>query len=129
MSIGPKKGMESTVVCLAAIVTAFVIAKFGADDETMTVGAAVGDKLAGIFQHTTENAGDQVRVATEGLSSLVLGGNVVRGDLITSDANGKGVAAAPASGVNNRVIGVAMNSGASGDIITVAIAPSSVQGA
>jgi len=39
------------------------------------------------------------------------------------------LAAAPASGVNNGIIGIAMVSGVSGDIGTVLLAQSTLQGA
>ena len=43
-------------------------------------------------------------------------------------ANGQGVTAAPAAGVNNRVIGIAIVSGVSGDIIPVLLSVSTLQG-
>ena len=48
---------------------------------------------------------------------------------MTADADGKAVAAAPGSGVNIRVAGVALVSAASGDIIPVLLAPQQIQGA
>ena len=45
-----------------------------------------------------------------------------------TDANGRAVAAAPATGVNAQIIGIAEVSGVSGDIGKVFIAPGAVQG-
>jgi hypothetical protein len=48
--------------------------------------------------------------------------------LLTAAAGGECVAAAPATGVNNRIGGVCMQSGADNDIGLVLLAPSVLQG-
>lgn len=126
--IGQTSGIEKSVKCTAAIAAAFTIGKFGADDDTMSLAAAATDMLEGVFQHATTNAGDEVRVMLEGITKIKLGGTVTRGQPLTSDATGQGVAAAPAAGSNVRVIGLALASGVSGDIITMLITPSVMQG-
>lgn len=126
--IGQTSGIEKSVKCAAAIAAPFTIGKFGADDDTMGVAAAATDPLAGVFQHATANAGDEVRVMLDGVTKIKLGGTVTRGQPLTSDASGQGVAAAPAAGSNVRIIGIAMASGVSGDIITMLIGPSVMQG-
>lgn len=73
--------------------------------------------------------GDRIEVILAGAAEVEYGGNVGTGDLLTSDADGKAVAAAPAAGVNSRIIGVAMVDGVAGDIGSVLISPSSMQGA
>jgi hypothetical protein len=127
--MGATTGLEKSVKCTAAITEAFTIAKFGADDDTLSLATGVGDDLVGIFQHTTENAGDEVRVRLGNISDVKFGGNVTRGDWLTSDANGRAVAAAPATGVNNNVIGIALVSGVSGDIGPALIKQGQIQGA
>jgi len=119
--------LEKAARCAAAV-TAFTIAKPGADDDHFIVSTAVSDSLIGIFQHATMAAEEQIRVMLKGVSSLKLGGTVARGDYLTSDASGQGVAAAPAAGVNNNVIGKALASGVAGDIIPALIAQSRIQG-
>ena len=47
---------------------------------------------------------------------------------MTTNASGLGVAANPAAGVNNRIVGVALTSGVSGDIISVSVSLSMLQG-
>jgi len=126
--IGQTTGIEKSVKCTAAVAAAFTIGKFGADDDTMSLATAATDMLAGVFQHATANAGDEVRVMLEGITKIRLGGTVVRGQPLTTDASGQAVAAAPAAGSNVRVIGLAMASGISGDIITMLISPSVMQG-
>lgn len=58
-----------------------------------------------------------------GIAEVEYGGNVTRGDLLTSDANGKAIATTTAG---NRIIGIAMASGVSGDIGLALINPGSV---
>src|SRR5512133_80103 len=105
------------------------IVKPGAADYGVLQAAAVGDKLVGITVPLVSAAtGDTVDVIHDGIADLQLGGTVTRGDLLTSDATGQGVTAAPAAGTNNRVIGVALVSGVSGDIIPVLLSAGSFQG-
>ena len=128
MAIGKTAGLSKSVKSTAAIAVANTIAKFGADDDTMSIAAAVTDNMVGIFQHITSAAGKQVEVMLTGISDLKIAGTVTRGDLITSNASGQGVTAAPAAGVNNNVVGTAMRSGVTGDVIPVLLGPSQIQG-
>ncbi len=125
--MGATSGLEKSAKCTAAV-AAFTLAKFGADDDTLSAGAAATDNVIGVFQHPTTVAGEEVRVMLSGISRVKLGGTVTRGDLIGSDASGQGVSLAPAAGTNNRAVGIALASGVSGDIIPVLIAPSRPQG-
>lgn len=104
------------------------IVKFGAADFTVIQAAAATDAMFGVAAELDAASGARVDVHTAGLAEVEYGGNVTRGQLLTSDANGKAVAAAPAEGVNNAVIGRAMLSGVSGDIGSVQIAPGQIQG-
>ena len=54
---------------------------------------------------------------------------ITPGALITADASGKAVAAAPAAGVNNRTGGTLLVNGAAGDIAKSFINPGQIQGA
>jgi hypothetical protein len=109
---GQTTGMEKTAKCTAAIAAAFTIAKFGADDDHVALAVAATDGLIGIFQHTTADAEDQVRLALSGISPVVYGAAVTRGQDLTSDAAGKAVPAAK----GDSIIGQAMISGAANDI-------------
>lgn len=104
------------------------IAKVGANDWGALQGAAVSDKLIGITTEVDAASGDRVDVIHEGIADLKLGGTVARGDLITSDASGQGVTAAPSAGTNNRIVGMAIVSGVSGDVIPVLLSIGSFQG-
>lgn len=117
--MGPTTGLEKSVKCTAAIATAFLIAKFGADDDTLSQATASTESLVGVFQHTTSGAGEEIRVMLDGISKVKLGGSVTRGDRLTSDANGKAVAVGATAGTNYNSIGTALASGSSDDIIPV----------
>lgn len=88
--------------------------------------AAVDDKrLVGVTLEDT-NAERTVPVQISGIARVKLGGTVTYGDYIKPNASGQGVAAAAipedfTSREWNAVIGVALASGVSGDIIPVQI--------
>jgi Uncharacterized conserved protein (DUF2190) len=67
-------------------------------------------------------------VTVAGIVELRAGGAVARGDWLTADGSGKAVAAAPAAGTNNNVIGRALASGVLNDVIPVLLAPGRIQG-
>jgi len=110
-----------------AIVAPYRIVK-QSDDNTVVQGAAVSDKLTGIADNLGAASGARCEVILDGVAEVEYGGNVVVGDLLTSDANGKAVAAAPAAGTNNYVVGFALVAGASGDIGSCKISQGSRQG-
>jgi len=124
--IGKTLILEKSVKSTAAV-AANTIAKPGADDDTYSTATAVSDEMIGIFQHAS-GAGEEVRLGLAGVSLLKLGGTVTRGNWLTSDGSGQGVAASPATGVNNSVIAKALASGVSGDIIPVLLAQGKIQG-
>lgn len=125
--MGATSGLEKSVKCTAAV-AAFTLAKFGADDDTLSSATASTEELIGVFQHATTAANQEVRVMLSGISRVKLGGTVTRGGLLTSDASGQAVAIGAVAGTNYAVIGRAMASGVSGDIIPVLIAQSRAQG-
>jgi hypothetical protein len=111
-----------------AIVAAYRIV-VQSDGDTVVQGAAVSDKLVGISDNLGAASGARCEVHLAGAVEVEFGGNITVGDPLTSDANGKAVAAAPAAGVNNRIIGFAVVAGASGDIGSCKIAQGVMQGA
>ncbi len=111
-----------------AAIGAFRIVKFGSTDEYVVQGAAATDGVFGVVEHIAPALGERCDVTMVGIAEVKLGGTVARGGPVTSDATGQGVAAAPAAGANNRIIGFAQMSGVSGDVIPVQLAPSSLQG-
>lgn len=110
-----------------AAIAAKRIVKFSAD-YTVIQGAAANDALIGVADLAAVATGDRVDVSREGLVDVEYGGTVARGDLLTSDATGRAVTAAPAAGVNNRIVGIAEVSGVVGDIGSVLLSVGSTQG-
>lgn len=102
--------------------------KVGAADYGVLAAAAATDKIIGISTEIDASTGERTDVVHEGIADLKLGGTVARGDLLTSDASGQGVTAAPAAGSNNRVGAMALFSGVVGDIIPVKVLQGSLQG-
>lgn len=112
-----------------AAILANRIVKFGAADGQVLQAAAAGDMSIGVHSCGYDAAiNERVEITTHGIAEVKLGGVVTRGQPITADATGQGVAAAPAVAVNNRVIGIAMASGVAGDVIDVLLAQSTLQG-
>ena len=111
-----------------AAIPAFTIVKFGSADTLVVAAASATDKIYGVTTDIPAAAGERCDVISVGGADVLYGGNVSRGDLLTSDASGRAVTAAPAAGVNNRVIGIAEVSGVAGDIGYVSIARGSTQG-
>ncbi len=109
-------------------VTRYRIVKFGSSDGQVVQAAAATDAMVGVVAELDAAGGERVDVHLAGLAEVEFGGTVARGALVTADSQGRAVAAAPAAGVNNRVIGVAMVAAASGDIASVLIAPQQIQG-
>ena len=120
------EGLTKTLIAGAAVAARRVV-KFGASDTAVLQAAAATDLSIGVSDLGADS-GDYCDVIVDGIALVEYGGNVTRGALLTADANGRAVAAAPAAGANARVIGVAMLGGVSGDIGSVRIAPSMMQG-
>ena len=117
----------------AAAIAANTIVKFGAADDTVSPATAATDLAIGITNElpltaTDVTNGSTVDVVIDGIGEVVLGAAVTRGQKITCDANSKAIPAAPAAGANNHIIGVALKSGAAGDIIPVLVEQSVMQG-
>ncbi|MDP2805450.1 MAG: DUF2190 family protein [Gallionellaceae bacterium] len=111
-----------------AAIAAFTIVKHGAADGQVLTAAAVADKLFGVSTDIPAAINERCDVILGGLADVLYGGAVTRGDLLTSDASGRAVAAAPAAGTNNRIIGMAVVSGVLGDIGQVDINQGMMQG-
>lgn len=109
-------------------VAAYRIVKFGSADDKVVQATASTESYVGVSNNLGGDAGKRVDIVLSGVAEVEYGGNVARGDYLTSDANGKAVTANPAAGVNANTIGTAMASGAAGDIGSVDINKSRIQG-
>jgi hypothetical protein len=97
--------------------------------ETVVQGAAATESIFGVNSDLPIVSGERVEVMTYGIAFVEAGAAVALGSLVTADSVGRGVAAAPAAGVSNRHIGVALDAAvAAGDVIRVLLSPGSVQG-
>lgn len=111
-----------------AAITAFTIVKPGAAEGNVLQAAAVSDASFGVTTDIAAAINERCDVILAGEADVLYGGTVTRGDLLTSDASGRAVTAAPAAGVNNRIIGIARISGVVGDVGKVLISQSMMQG-
>lgn len=104
------------------------LVRFSAAD-TVVQAAAATESIFGVNSDLAIVSGERCEVMTDGIAWVEAGAAVTIGALITADSVGRGVTAAPAAGVNNRVIGVALDAAvAAGDQIRVLLSPGSVQG-
>lgn len=111
-----------------AAIAPFAIVRFSAAETVVTASAAT-DALIGVTSDVGPASGERVDVIMEGITYCVAGAAVAQGALLTSDASGRAVTAAPAVGVNNRTIGFAVEAAvAAGDVIRIMLSPGSVQG-
>ena len=113
-----QEGLTKTMLTVSAV-AANRIVRFSAENTAVAASAAT-DKLVGISDNVGGDANDTVDVILDGIALVKLGGTVAFGDLVTSDATGQGVATTTAG---NRVIGVAMQGGVTGDLIGVKLSP------
>jgi hypothetical protein len=102
-----------------AAIPACSIVKFGANDTTVIPGAANTDFTIGVTTSLAAANGDRVDVIFDGVAEVVYGGTVTRGQPLMSNATGQAITAVPGAGV--RIIGIALQSGAAGDIGSVIV--------
>lgn len=104
------------------------IVKPGSNDGEVVQAAAATDSLMGVCESVGPASGERCDIVKVGIAELEFAGVVTRGGPVTSDADGKGVAASPAAGSNVRIIGFAEVTTAPGDIAPVLVAPGIMQG-
>ena len=92
----------------------YVIVTHGTADYAVKAATGATVALVGTRQNAGNLSNGRVDVCTGGIPEVALGGTVAAGDPLTSDASGKAVKATAAG---NRILGFALVSGASGDII------------
>lgn len=73
--------------------------------------------------------GNRVDVVLLGITEVEAGAAFLAGALLTADATGRAIVAAPGAGVNNRIVGIALQpAGAAGDLVQINVTPLSLQG-
>lgn len=103
------------------------IVKTGATEGSVAHATAATDAITGVASHDAADL-KTIRIMTMGVAKVKLGGTVTEGAAITAGAAGVGVAAAPGAGINNRIVGFALQPGVSGDLISVQLALGQIQG-
>lgn len=106
----------------SAAILAFRIVRFSdvSASAKIATGAAATQPLIGTTGQLGGDIGDMVDVTLSGLGDVQLGGTVTAGAYLTSDANGKAVAATTAG---QRIVGQAHAPGVADDIIPYLCAP------
>lgn len=87
-------------------------------DGQVDLVASAGAQGIGVLQNKPDAAGRAASVAVYGVAKVVAGGSITAGNRIQSDANGAAIAAAS----GDFVLGVAMTSADSGDLVEVLLA-------
>lgn len=102
---------------------------FTANDGEASQATGPTVKLAGVLDCPGGAVlGQRIDVIMFGPADIEYGGTVAPGAAITSDANGKAVAAAPAGGTNNSVAGHPLVNAVAGDIAKSIVNIGSLQG-
>lgn len=101
-------------------ISPYRICAYGTADYAAKQATAATDALMGTSDDLGAQPNGRVDVCMGGLPEVEAGGTLAAGDPITSDAEGKAVKATAAG---NRIIGFAMTSASSGDIIPYQFAP------
>ena len=91
--------------------------------------ASSSDTIIGATTEVSvDEAGGRQDVHMLGIVEVEYGASVDRGDFVTSDADGKAVTANPSGGDNETVAGIALAGGVDGDIGSVLLNQSQIQG-
>lgn len=103
--------------------------KWGSADGQVVLATAATDAVIGVSDHPGGAAsGERVDIVRLGFTEIELGGTVTRGGFITTNASGQAVAAAPAAGAVNSVVGRMDVSGVSGDVVPHLFIPGQITG-
>ena len=92
---------------------------FGVADGEVVEATAVTDTLIGVAEQIGSRDNDRVDVVVGGICEVEAGGTITRGDVLTANASGKAVTS---SAGTDRIVGIAMQSAVSGDVIDILIA-------
>ena len=111
-----------------AVIPAYRIVRLSSAS-TCVLAANSGDLSIGICGEVSPLAGERFDAVLSGIAYVEAGGAFALGARLTSDAQGRGIIAAPSAGSNMQIIGMALEASlASGDIVPVLISQSVMQG-
>lgn len=118
---------QSIALLAAVALTARTLVKLTAS-KTASTAVAAADQPVGVVEFGVA-AGQNATVMVSGVSKVVAGAAFAAGSKITADAQGRAVAAAPAAGTNNGIVGIAIEAAAAlGDEVDVLLSPGVFQG-
>lgn len=113
----------------AGAIPKFRLVAATATDGIVAQAATATDKIIGTTGPAgVDGADKRIDVCLDGIRDVEFGDDVVFGDPLTSDAEGRAIPAAPAAGSNVRIVGTAMENGGVGVIGKVHVVPSTLQG-
>jgi hypothetical protein len=111
-----------------AAILPYRIVKISASETVITTASAT-DMSMGVCDYVSPAVGERVDIVLIGVAYVEAGAVIAAGALVTSDAVGRCVTAAPAAGANVRLVGIALEAAtAVGDVIRVLIEFGSMQG-
>jgi len=90
------------------------------NSSSKVAAATLGVNVHGVLQNAPGAANYEAKVRPFGITKVTLGGSVTAGNGVVTDNNGAGVAAGSADAYN---LGVALETGVSGDTITMLLQP------
>ena len=99
-----------------------LIVKPGGSDGTMALATGATDALMGVLLELDAADGDRIDIVRDGIADILYGGDIAMGDPLTSDSQGRAIAAT----LGQNVIGNAEVSGSLGDIGQVMVVPSAL---
>lgn len=106
----------------------FKVVVFDAAPELALAGATAGPGF--VLQDKPNAQGTNGTILLGGKGKVIIGASVDAGDYLTTDSGGLAVTAAPATGVNDEVFGIALEDGAnSGELIKFLVNIFTQQGA
>ena len=109
-------------------IAAFRIVRVSAAD-TVVQSASATEAHVGVNDDVAPLSGERCDIVMAGMCFVEAGAAFAVGARLTSDAQGRAVAAAPAAGANNSIIGMAVDAAvAAGDIVRMVISQHSLQG-
>lgn len=92
---------------------------FGTGKLKVKQATAATDALLGITTQIGSESNGRVDVIFSGITEAIAGGNISKGEVLTSDGNADVITATQAS---DRVIGIALEDAVAGDFVSVLIA-------
>lgn len=97
--------------------------------QAATTASSATSPSIGVSDSMGAGAGGIVDIVQVGWGEVRAGGNIVFGDPLTADAQGRAVKAVAAAGTVVRIVGFAMSDAALGDIIPINVVPSVIASA